>query len=63
MHTAKEQPVTRDEQGRRKGIFAAARDLGVTYTHLYLVLDGKRDSAKLKAAIHAIHPELEELHK
>lgn len=57
MYTAREHKVTM-VNGKRKGIFAVAEELGVTYNHLYLVLAGKRVSARLSAAIAATHPEL-----
>lgn len=48
---------------KRRGIAQAARDLNVSYVHLYLVLEGKRESKSLMERIKLIHPELLELRK
>lgn len=58
MYTSREQPVIIDRHGKRKGIKAVAKELGVTYTHLYLVLAGKRESSRLMAQVESTHPEL-----
>lgn len=47
-HTPKAKP--RSGKARFPGIVEDAQALGVTRTHLFLVLTGKRPSARLKAA-------------
>jgi hypothetical protein len=61
MYRAREQAVTRDARGHRKGIVAVAQEFKVSYTHLYLILKGKRDSARIMALVKAHHPELLEV--
>lgn len=52
-------PVVWDERTRkRKFMYRAAEDLQVTYTHLYYVLEGKRESEALIQRIRKYHPEL-----
>ncbi len=48
---------------KRRGFTQAARDLNVSRAHLYLVLEGKRESKSLMERIKLIHPELLEFRK
>ena len=61
MYRAREQRITKDERGYRKGIVAVAHELGVSYVHLYLTLKGKRASARLMSKVKQTHPELLEV--
>lgn len=49
-HNQKRQAKPRSGQARFPDIVAQARDLGVSRTHLYLVLTGARQSRRLMAA-------------
>jgi hypothetical protein len=61
MYRTREQAIIRDGRGFRKGVCAVAKELGVTYTHLYLILAGKRKSERLLTRIKLSHPELLEI--
>lgn len=61
MYRYREQAVELDERGRRVGIVAAAKEFGVTYPHLYLVLSGARPSKRLMLKVRTYHPELLEV--
>lgn len=58
MYTSSTVTVTLDDRGKRKGIKAVAKQLGVSYTHLYLVLAKKRISVRLLNKVKQSHPEL-----
>ena len=63
MYTTREQAVTLDYRGIHKGITAKAKKYGVTYTHLYLVLTGKRSSKSLIEKIAKDDPYLLEMYQ
>lgn len=50
--------ITVDKRGFRRGICKASEQLGVTYTHLYRVVKGERESASLLSKVAQFYPEL-----
>ncbi|MFA6962424.1 MAG: hypothetical protein WC205_16840 [Opitutaceae bacterium] len=54
-HTKKVPPRSARGPAKFPGIVGAAHALGVNRTHLYLVLSGKRTSARLLKRYHALN--------